>query len=111
MPKIAGTEVKWRTGSEAYRKTKSVIPTGLDEKISKNLQETALAAYQALELRDYGRIDMRLTKDGKVYVLEVNPNPWLHSKAEVALAAKESGRTYPALIEEIVNLAMARYGA
>jgi D-alanine-D-alanine ligase len=111
MPKIAGTEVKWRTGSEAYRKTKSVIPTNLDEKVTKNLQETALAAYQALELRDYGRIDMRLTKDGKVYVLEVNPNPWLHSKAEVALAAKESGRTYPALIEEIVNLALARYGA
>jgi hypothetical protein len=41
----------------------------------------------------------------------VNPNPWLHSKAEVALAAKESGKAYPALIEEIVNLAMARYGA
>jgi D-alanine-D-alanine ligase len=111
MPKIAGTEVKWQTGSEAYRKTKSVIPTNLDEKTTRTLQETALAAYQALELRDYGRIDMRLTKDGKAYVLEVNPNPWLHSKAEVALAAKESGRTYPALIEEIVNLAMARYGA
>jgi D-alanine-D-alanine ligase len=111
MPKIAGTEVKWRTGSEAYRKTKSVIPTNLEEKITRDLQETALAAYQALELRDYGRIDMRLTKEGKVYLLEVNPNPWLHSKAEVALAAKESGRTYPALIEEIVNLALARYGA
>lgn len=110
-PKIAGTEVKWRTGSEAYRKTKSVIPTDLDEKITRSLQDTALAAYQALELRDYGRIDMRLTEDGKVYVLEVNPNPWLHSKAEVALAAKESGRAYPALIEEIVNLALARYGA
>ncbi len=110
-PKIAGTEVKWRTGSEAYRKTKSVIPTDLDEKVVKHLQETAVAAFQAVELRDYGRIDMRLNKSGKIYVLEVNPNPWLHSKAEVALAAKESGRTYPALIEEIVNLALARYGA
>ncbi len=110
-PKIAGTEVKWRTGSEAYRKTKSVIPTDLDEKTVKQLNETALAAYQALELRDYGRIDMRLDKSGKVYVLEVNPNPWLHSKAEVALAAKESGRAYPALIEEIANLALSRYGA
>ncbi len=110
-PKIAGTEVKWRTGSEAYRKTKSIIPTDLDEKTVKQLNETALAAYQALELRDYGRIDMRLDKSGKVYVLEVNPNPWLHSKAEVALAAKESGRAYPALIEEIANLALSRYGA
>jgi len=110
-PKIAGTEVKWRTGSEAYRKTKSIIPTNLDEKTVKTLHETAVAAYQAVELRDYGRIDMRLDKEGKVYVLEVNPNPWLHSKAEVALAAKESGKSYPALIEEIVNLALTRYGA
>jgi D-alanine-D-alanine ligase len=110
-PKIAGTEVKWRTGSEAYRKTKSIIPTDLDEKTVKQLHETALAAYQALELRDYGRIDMRLDKSGKVYVLEVNPNPWLHSKAEVALAARDSGRDYPALIEEIANLALSRYGA
>ncbi|HEV8337681.1 MAG TPA: ATP-grasp domain-containing protein [Candidatus Polarisedimenticolia bacterium] len=109
-PRIAGTEVKWRTGSEAYKKTKSVIPTDLDEKVGRKLQEVALAAYQAVELRDYGRIDMRLAADGKIYVLEVNPNPWLQSKAEVALAAKESGRTYPALIEEIVNLAQARYG-
>ena len=108
-PKIAGTEVKWRTGTEAYRKTKSVIPTDLDEKTIKILDETAIAAYQALELRDYGRIDMRLDKQGKIYVLEVNPNPWLHSKAEVALAAKESGKSYPALIDEIVNLALARY--
>jgi D-alanine-D-alanine ligase len=110
-PKIAGTEVKWRTGTEAYRKTKSIIPTDLDEKTVKTLNETAIAAYQALELRDYGRIDMRLDRDGKVYVLEVNPNPWLDSKAEVSLAAKESGRSQAALIDEIVNLALSRYGA
>jgi D-alanine-D-alanine ligase len=52
---------------------------------------------------------MRLTPDGRVYVLEVNPNPWLHSTAEFAMAAKKSGRDHAALIEEIVNLALARY--
>ncbi|MCI0659035.1 MAG: hypothetical protein L0170_18430 [Acidobacteria bacterium] len=52
---------------------------------------------------------MRLDKEGKIYVLEVNPNPWLHSKAEVALAGKESGKSYSALIDEIVNLALSRY--
>jgi D-alanine-D-alanine ligase len=108
-PKIAGTEVKWRTGTEAYRKTKSIIPTDLDEKTVKALHETAIAAYQALEMKDYGRIDMRQAKGGKIYVLEVNPNPWLHSKAEMALAAKESGRSYAGLIDEIVNLALSRY--
>ena len=72
------------------------------------LQQTAVAAYQALELRDYGRVDMRLQPDGRVHVIEVNPNPWLSSRAEFAMAARKSGRTYTQLIEEIVELAMAR---
>jgi D-alanine-D-alanine ligase-like ATP-grasp enzyme len=41
-------------------------------------------------------------------VIEVNPNPWLSSKAEFAMAARKAGRTYPQLVEEIVELAMAR---
>ena len=62
-----------------------------------------------LELRDYARIDMRLRPDGRVAVIEANPNPWLASKAEFALAARKAGRTYTQLIGEIVDLALARY--
>ena len=72
------------------------------------LQQTAVAAYQALELRDYGRVDMRLQPDGGVQVIEVNPNPWLSSRAELAMAARKAGRSYPLLVEEIVDLAMTR---
>jgi D-alanine-D-alanine ligase len=95
-------------GTKAYRDTKSAIATDLSEDAVAALQKTAIAAYQALELRDYGRVDMRLQPDGRVAVIEVNPNPWLSSKAEFAMAARKSGRTYPQLIEEIVELAMAR---
>ena len=66
--------------------------------------------YQALELRDYARIDMRLRPDGRVAVIEANPNPWLASKAEFVLAARKAGRTYTQLVGEIVELASARYG-
>jgi len=59
-------------------------------------------------LRDYGRVDMRLQPDGRVQVIEVNPNPWLSSRAEFAMAARKAGRTYSQLIEEIVGLASAR---
>ena len=108
-PKIAGSEVKWEKGTVAYKVTKSILPSDLPEETVQALQQTAVQAFRALELRDYGRIDMRLTPDGRVYVLEVNPNPWLHSTAEFAMAAKKSGRDHAALIEEIVNLALARY--
>jgi D-alanine-D-alanine ligase len=108
-PRIAGAEVKWGKGTRAYRDTKSAIADGLPDETSALLQQTAIAVYQALELRDYARIDMRLRPDGRVAVIEANPNPWLASKAEFAMAARKSGRNYTQLIEEILDLAMARY--
>ena len=107
-PKIAAAEVKWGKGTKAYRDTKSAIATDLPEETAQLLQQTAVAAYQALELRDYGRVDMRLQPDGRVHVIEVNPNPWLSSRAEFVMAARKSGRTYPRIIEEIIELATAR---
>jgi D-alanine-D-alanine ligase len=108
-PRIAAAEVKWAKGTKAYRDTKSVVATDLSEETTSLLQTTAVAAYQALELRDYGRVDMRLKEDGTVSVIEVNPNPWLNSRAELAMAARKAGRTYSQLIEEIAGMAMARY--
>jgi D-alanine-D-alanine ligase len=108
-PKIAGKEVKWDKDTEHYRVTKSAPAEDLDEDTVKRLSDTALAVFQSLKLRDYGRIDMRLAKDGGVYVIEANPNPWLSSGAEFFMAAKKSGRSYTQMIGEIVDLARARY--
>jgi D-alanine-D-alanine ligase len=108
MPRIASRDVKFETDSKAYKLTKSTIAEDLDEATTQKLSETALAAYRAVKLRDYGRIDMRLTPDGEVYVIEANPNPWLSSRHEFAMAAKKSGRSYTQLIGEIVDMAVER---
>jgi D-alanine-D-alanine ligase len=105
MAKVAGTEVKWEKDTEAYRVTKSAPAEELDEEIVELLSKTALSAYHTLQLRDYGRIDMRLTAKGEAYVIEANPNPWLSSNSEFFMAAKTSGRSYSELVEEIVELA------
>ena len=108
-PKIASYDVKFEKNTEAYKLTKSQVAEDLGEATANRLSETALAAYRALKLRDYGRIDMRLASNGDVYVIEANPNPWLASRQEFAMAAKASGRSYTELIGEIVDLAMSRY--
>jgi D-alanine-D-alanine ligase len=108
-PRIAGAEVKWGKGTRAYRDTKSAVAEDLPEETAVQLQTTAIAVYQALELRDYARIDMRLRPDGRVAVIEANPNPWLASKAEFAMAARKSGRNYTQLVGEILDMALARY--
>ncbi len=110
-PRIAGSDVKWEKETQAYKVTKSAPAENLDEETTRRLSETALAAYQALRLRDYGRIDMRLSNKGEVYVIEANPNPWLASGAEFAMAARKAGRSYTQLVGQIVELALARYAA
>jgi D-alanine-D-alanine ligase len=107
-PRIAGQDVKFEKDSDAYKLTKSAPVEDLDDATARKLTETALAAYRAVKLRDYGRIDMRLNKDGEVYVIEANPNPWLSSVQEFAMAAKKSGRSYTDLIGEIVEMALQR---
>ena len=105
MAKVAGTEVKWEKDTEAYKVTKSAPAEDLDEETTERLMKTALATYRTLQLRDYGRVDMRLTPKGEVFVIEGNPNPWLSSTSEFFMAAKKSGRSYPEMVSEIVDLA------
>ncbi|MDP9362191.1 MAG: D-alanine--D-alanine ligase [Acidobacteriota bacterium] len=107
-PKIAGYDVKFDESTEAYKKTKSAPARDLDEAVVAEIQRVAVTAFRALKLRDYARIDLRLGANGRVYLIEANPNPWLDPIAEFAMAAKESGRSYTAMVEAIVKAAEAR---
>jgi D-alanine-D-alanine ligase len=107
-PRIASRDVKFERETKAYKLTQSKIADDIDEATTQKLADTALAAYRAVKLRDYGRIDMRLTPEGEVYVIEANPNPWLSSKHEFAMAAKKSGRSYTQLVSDILDLAWER---
>ncbi len=107
-PRIAGQDVKFDHETEAYKVTKAAPAEDLDEETVKRLQDTGLAAFRALGLRDYARIDMRLNKKGEVYVIEANPNPWLSSVAEFTMAARKAGYSYTDMIDKLVGMARAR---
>jgi D-alanine-D-alanine ligase len=107
-PRIAGTEVKWAEGTRAYRGSKVLVPK-LPDGVHATMRRAAVTAFQSLGLRDYARVDFRLARDGKVYLIEANPNPYLASGAEFIKGTRASGRTYAQTILEIVELARARY--
>jgi D-alanine-D-alanine ligase len=106
--RIASHEVKFDESSDLYKKTKSAAARDLSEELVENINHAALTTYRALKMRDYARIDLRVTKEGRIYVIEANPNPWLDPTAEFAMAAKESGLSYTQLIERIVAAAVGR---
>jgi D-alanine-D-alanine ligase len=134
-PRIASSEAKWEDDNPIYRNTPEIFPDDLPEAVAKAIQDTAVEAFRALKLRDYGRVDFRLRRlngegggrkkkgsrksadegangadhqDWEFHVIEVNPNPHLASSGELALAARQRGTSYPDLVEAIAARAFAR---
>lgn len=113
LPKIASWEAKWgddgdEKGAE-FEGTQSIFPTDLSDELTQKIQKVAIDSFQALRLRDYARIDLRVTAREEVFVIEANPNCYLEKNSEFARAAQKAGLEYPALIARIVELASARY--
>jgi D-alanine-D-alanine ligase len=76
--------------------------------VAERVQDVAARSYRATGMRDYARIDIRLSEDGVPYVLEVNPNPFIAWGEDLWRAAKSAGYKYDDLIDRIVNMAWAR---
>ncbi|HTK53843.1 MAG TPA: ATP-grasp domain-containing protein [Gemmatimonadaceae bacterium] len=112
-PRIASWAAKWGDAGDAkgaeFEGTESVFPDDLPDEWRETMQKVAVEAFHALRLRDYARVDMRVTEAGEVYVIEVNPNCYLEAKSEFARAAERDGLSYDALIAQIIELASARY--
>ena len=113
LPKIASWEAKWGDDGDEkgaqFEGTKSIFPSNLSEELADKIKQVAIDSFQALRLRDYARIDLRVTPEDEVYVIEANPNCYLEKNSEFARAAQQGGLEYPALIARIVELASARY--
>jgi len=107
-PCLATYRVKW---NEEYRK-KWNIEYGfaeLDSQTVKNIERTCKKVYRVLQLKDYARVDLRLTPDNKIVILEANSNPGLAYGEDVAEAAKKYGICYEDLIKRIISISLQRY--
>ncbi|HEU5183513.1 MAG TPA: ATP-grasp domain-containing protein [Gemmatimonadaceae bacterium] len=111
-PRMASWDAKWGDdsgGGAEFEGTSSIFPEELPEDLLERLNAAAVDAFHALRLRDYGRIDLRVNDAGEAFVIEVNPNCYLERESEFARAAARGGLEYDALVERIIELAMARY--
>jgi D-alanine-D-alanine ligase len=107
-PKILDARAKWEEDTPEYRGTRSVLAE-LPDELRARLQKVAVDAYRALRVRDYGRVDLRLTETGDIYVLEVNASCYLERGSEFAVSAAAAGIEYPVLVQRIVDAALKRY--
>lgn len=106
-PRIVTYAAKWDESAPEYHSTMPVRAALPPAQLAR-VQEVARAAFAALELRDYGRVDLRLDAAGEPFVIEVNPNCDLAPDAGFAKAARAAGLEWDALVLRVVGLARAR---
>ena len=104
-PNIATGKVKWDV---EYQKKIGLTtqPAKLEPKAKRDFEHLSKRIYRILGLSGYARIDYRLTEDGRMYVLEVNPNPQIARDEDFADSAQHCGVGYEPLLQKIMTLGM-----
>ena len=107
-PHVLGQRSKFDEGSLEYQGTRAIVAE-LPDELRARVQEISLDAYRALGVRDYGRVDLRVTGAGEIYVIEVNASCYLEERSELAMAALAAGVDYTTLVNRIAELAVERF--
>jgi len=105
-PKFASFKAKWDEGYRERWGIFSTFPDDLSESLQRSIATVAKRVFRALQMRGFGRIDLRLTDEGKLVVVEANPNPEIAQGEDIAEAAAKAGLPYNDLIERIVALGL-----
>lgn len=106
-PAVLTYRAKWESDSRECIDSPS-RPAELTRALEARCVEVAKAAFEAIDGRDYGRVDLRVDLQGRPWVIDINPNCDLHPQAGFARAAAASGRTYAELALQLVDLAWER---
>ena len=108
VPRIVSYDAKWTSGSVDDLGTVPVLHPSLPNTVAARVRRAAADAFRAVGVRDYGRVDVRLSAAGLPYVVDVNPNCDLSPSAGMARAAAAVGIDYAALAGLLVRYALRR---
>ncbi len=103
--RIATERVKWNT---QYQKKNGIMTdrAKLDAPTIERMQRMAKRAYRALDLSGYARIDVRMDEEGRIYVLEANPNPNMAYGEDFTESAEAHGISYERLLGRLIALGL-----
>lgn len=107
MANIATRRVKWDYKTQKQFGIDTAAARDLPPGLERQIITLCKRVYRCLSITGYARMDLRLAEDGKVYLLEANPNPNLEYGEDFAESAESVGVSYEMLLHRILNLAMS----
>lgn len=110
-PRIIGHRAKWHESSFEYNNTpRSFDVREQDRGLVDQLRQLSLDCWRLFDLRGYVRVDFRVDRAGRPWILEVNANPCLSPEAGYAAALDEAGVSYDEAVRRILESALAAHG-
>jgi D-alanine-D-alanine ligase len=98
---------KWMPETDIYQKTMPICPAPLPKDRHALLERLARRAYRSCGLRDYGRVDIRLSQAVPM-VLDVNANCALSENGGFVDSARTTGWDYPSVLDRLAQMAASR---
>ncbi|MER9645313.1 ATP-grasp domain-containing protein [Mesorhizobium sp. M0239] len=86
-----------------------ICPAQIDSGLETALRDISVATFHACRCRDYARVDLRIDRSGRPFVLEINSIPSLAMHSSYVLAAMTAGHSYSSLVNRILDVADTRY--
>ncbi len=104
--RIATERVKWNTDYQEKMGIWTSEARNLPGDTAAQVQRISRRVYKVLELSGYGRIDLRLDAEGRIHVLEANPNPQIARYEDFTMSAIKAGISYPKLLQRILTMGL-----
>jgi D-alanine-D-alanine ligase len=102
--RIVGYRSKWEEGSFEFNNTpRSFEFSGADASLIARLKGLALQCWRSFNLRGYARVDFRVDRAGRPWILEVNANPCLSPDAGFSAACLRAGLSFPDVLRRIIR--------
>lgn len=106
-PKIATFKAKWDWDYREKWGIQNRFANPLAEGVIERIEKVVKRVCRVLQITGYARIDIRLTPDNEIMVLEANPNPGIADNEDLPLSAEKNGLTYPDFIQKVVTLGLS----
>jgi len=105
-PKIATFRAKWDQEYKEKWGIQSRFANPMAEGVLDKIFKVAKRVYHILQIQGYGRIDLRLTPNNEIMILEANPNPGISKEEDLTLSAEKDGLPYDQFIQKILQLGL-----
>jgi len=101
------TKTEWYDFEAKYTEglTEFILPAEIDEKLTKEIQNLSIKSHMAIEAKGMSRVDFIVTKEGNVFILEINTIPGMTDLSDLPAQSKAMGISYDELVGIILNSA------